>query len=301
VAFGRQVANAILALRANDGSQATVTYTPGTAAGDWNRTPPTNSGPALPQWPSVTPFAMTSGSQFRPVSPPALTSAEYAQAVDEVMRLGSNDSDDRTDEQTGIANFWADGAGTATPPGHWNQIAIDQILGRNSSLIESTRTMALLNIALADAGISSWDAKYHYDFWRPIDAIRKADLDGNSATIADAAWTPTLQTPAFQSYTSGHSTFSHAAATILTSLFGSSVSFLDRADPGFTGLWPPVEETSGIPRRTYSSFRDAALEAGVSRIYGGIHFSFDNAAGATAGQSIGTLVLQQSLLPKAAV
>jgi membrane-associated phospholipid phosphatase len=244
---------------------------------------------------------MESGSQFRPSAPPALNSSEYAQAVDQVMRLGEFNSRERTQDQTAIAKFWADGAGTGTPPGHWNQIAVDQVLSRNLPLLESARTLALVNIALADAGIASWDAKYFYDLWRPIDAIRKADTDGNSATIQDSNWSPLLQTPPFQSYTSGHSTFSHAAASVLTQIFGENVSFLDHADPGYTGAWPPVDDTSGIPRRAFTGFRQAAEEAGLSRIYGGIHYSFDNTAGSLSGKQIGDATVAKMLKPKATV
>jgi PAP2 superfamily/Dockerin type I domain len=297
LAFGRQVADAVLQLRSDDGAGKTVSYQPGSEPGAWNRTPPTMTGPTLPQWPQVTPFVMLSGSQFRPAPPPALNSFEYAQAVDEVMRLGASNSSERTADQTNIAKFWADGAGTATPPGHWNQIAVDQSLAHGQSLLESARTLALVNLALADAGIASWNAKYHYDLWRPIDAIRKADIDGNSATAQNVGWTPLLQTPAFQSYTSGHSTFSHAAAAVLTSLFGDNVAFTDHADPGHTGLWPPSDDTSSIPRRTFAGFRQAAEEAGRSRIYGGIHFSFDNTAGSTAGNQIGELTVSERLRP----
>ena len=290
IALGNAAADATLALRANDGANRTVAYQPGSDPGDWNRTLPTLSGPALPQWPEVTPFAMQTGNQFRPTAPPSLDSPAYAAAVDEVMRLGSDRSSERTADQTAIAKFWADGGGSSTPPGHWNQIAIDQGLLRNQSLVENARMMAMLNIALADAGIASWDAKFFYDLWRPIDAIQKASSDGNSATIENKGWTPLLQTPAFQSYTSGHSTFSHAAAKVLASLFGDQVNFLDRIDPGSTGIWPPVDETSLLARRRFQSFTQAAEEAGQSRIYGGIHFQFDNTAGESAGKSIGTLV-----------
>jgi membrane-associated phospholipid phosphatase len=241
---------------------------------------------------------MQSSNQFRPAAPPSLSSPAYAAAVDEVMKLGEANSLVRTQEQTAIAEYWADGGGTATPPGHWNQIAIDQGLTRNHSLLENARMMAVLNMALADAGISSWDAKYYYDLWRPIDAIRKASTDGNNATVEDISWTPLLQTPAFQSYTSGHSTFSHAAASVLTTLLGENVAFLDRTDPGLAGAWPPIDDTSSLARRNFANFRQAADEAGLSRIYGGIHFSFDNTAGAAAGKSIGQLVATAALKRK---
>ncbi len=294
---GRKAADAIIAMRSNDGADANATYISGTEPGDWRPTAPDFSAPTLPQWPQVTPFVMSSGDQFRPIAPPTLSSAEYATAVDEVMRLGSADSSERTADQTAIAKFWADAGGTATPPGHWNTIAEDFVLQQGVSLIDNARTMALLNLALADAGIASWDAKYFYDLWRPIDAIGNAAVDGNSATVVDADWTPLLISPSFPSYTSGHSTFSGAAAAVLTSLFGSSVAFSTRADQGAAGIWPPPDDVTGLAVRSFNSFEQAAEEAGISRIYGGIHYSFDNTAGLGSGKSVGQLVVNTALRP----
>ncbi len=299
IALGKQVATAMLALRANDGSAVTVNYVPGTVAGDWQPTAPDFSKATLPQWPDVTPFAITSGNEFRPVAPPALNSAEYAAAVDEVARLGAKDNSQRTADQTAIAKFWADGGGTATPPGHWNQIAADIGLKEGLSLVDQARALALLNLALADAGIASWDAKYAYELWRPIDAIRKADTDGNSATVANADWTPLLNTPSFPSYTSGHSTFSSAAAAVLTDIYGPNYAFSTTADRGAAGIWPAPKDITGLATRSFTSFFQAAEEAGISRIYGGIHFSFDNTAGQAAGRSIGETVVDTQLLPLA--
>ncbi|MDX1925701.1 MAG: vanadium-dependent haloperoxidase [Pirellulaceae bacterium] len=297
--LGRKAADAIIARRANDGSSATVNYVSGNDPGDWQPTPPGFSPATLPQWPTVTPFVINSGAQFRPAAPPALTSPEYAEAVDQVMKLGDADSTVRTADQTAIAKFWADAGGTATPPGHWNAIATDILLQRRSALLEGARTMALLNLALADAAISSWDAKYFYDLWRPIDAIRKANTDGNSATNAKADWTPLLNTPSFPSYTSGHSTFSGAASEVLSSIFGENFSFSSLADRGAAGIWPAPDDVTGLARRSFTSFDAAAEEAGMSRIYGGIHFNFDNTAGLAAGRSIGQLIVNAALLPLA--
>ncbi len=296
IQLGEQVADAMIANRANDGSSATSTYTPGTQPGQWRPTAPGFTPATLPQWPGVTPFAMTSGDQFRPAAPPALDSAEYAAAVNEVKSLGDINSTTRTEDQTKIALFWADGGGTSTPPGHWNQIAIDVGLEQGQSLIENARMMALLNYALADAGIASWDAKYAYNIWRPIDAVRQADSDGNADTIQNGNWTPLINTPSFPSYTSGHSTFSAAAATVLTELLGT-VAFTTMADVGSTGVWPPADDVSGLQVRSFTSFQQAAQEAGMSRIYGGIHYSFDNLAGQTAGNAVGQLVIDSLLKP----
>ncbi len=298
LALGRSVGDAILAARANDGSTAAVPYVPGTEPGDWNRTAAGYLPPLLPQWPNLRPFAIESGSQFRPEPPPSLASAEYAEAVDQVMRLGGYSSTERTPEQTQIALFWADGGGTFTPPGHWNQIASDVALQRNTSVAENARMFALLNIALADAGIASWDAKYAYDLWRPIDAIRKADADGNAATVADSIWIPLINTPPFPSYTSGHSTFSGAAAAVLTALFGDHVSFTSQLDGQQAASQRPLDP-SLIVTRTFNSFAEAAEEAGMSRIYGGIHYAFDNSVGHIAGDAVGRYVFANALRPLA--
>lgn len=292
--LGKKVADAVLTLRSNDGSNATVTYTPGSNPGDWQRTPPANAAPLLPQWPGVTPFAISSGDAYRPEAPPELDSAAYAADFNQVKELGRSNSTTRTAEQTTIAKFWADGGGTFTPPGHWNQIAADVASARRNSLIENARMFALLNVALADAGISCWDAKYHYNFWRPITAIARANEDGNDATTADSTWKPLLVTPPFPSYTSGHSTFSGAASTVLAALFGDQTTFQTRADPA-AGL---VDNTLGVPfKRSFTSFTQAADEAGLSRIYGGIHFAFDSTAGLAAGRSIGTYVIGNIMRP----
>ena len=299
IGIGDAAAAAMIALRENDGWDAASDYAPTDEVGRWRPTPPEFLAPTLPAWMNVIPFAMASGSQFRPAAPPALTSAEYAASVDEVLRLGAVDSTQRTADQTEIAEFWEDGGGTATPPGHWNLIAADVGLSLGLTLTENARLFALLNYALADAGIASWDAKYAFDLWRPIDAIRQAAADGNASTTEDTDWTPLLTTPSFPTYTSGHSTFSGAAASVLTNLIGDSVIFSTWADPGSTGLWPPSDDVAMLARRSFESFDAAASEAGMSRIYGGIHFDFDNTAGLESGSSVGSLVSQNLLAPRA--
>lgn len=290
ITLGNTVANAYITSRATDGSGNAVTYTPGTDPGDWQPTPPAFANPLLPQWPQVKPFAMKSGSQFRPSSPPSLTSAAYAQDFNQVLDLGSATSTSRTADQTEIAHFWAGGPGTATPPGQWNMIAQEVSETKCLTLGENARLFAMLNMALADAGISSWDAKYAYNLWRPITAIQNADLDGNAATTQDAAWAPLLTTPPFPTFTSGHSTFSGAAAAALGAFFGTDeVSFVARS------------EVSGVADRGFTGFREAAEEAGMSRIYGGIHFNFDNVEGLAAGDKIGKLVASKFLTVKPTV
>jgi membrane-associated phospholipid phosphatase len=286
IGWGDTVANAVLSWRSTDGSSTVVPYTPGTGPGVWQPTPPAFLPALGAQWPQVTPWAMTSGSQFRPPPPPALTSAEYAAAFNEVKSLGRVDSTTRTADQTQIALFWKDSAGTPSSYGHWNRIAEGVSKDQGLDLVDNARLFALLNIATADAVIVAWDAKYTYNFWRPVTAIQVAgDSSINPATVSDPTWTPLIVTPNFPSYTSGHSTASSAAATILTSLFGSDYAFSAGSDglPGVT--------------RSFSSFEAAAAEAGQSRIYGGIHFQFDNQGGLASGKALGQFVFQNFLVP----
>jgi membrane-associated phospholipid phosphatase len=287
LAYGKAVAEATLASRANDGSKTMVPYTVSNEIGKWQPTGPATA-PLLPQWGKVTPFALDSGSQFRPDVPPALTSAEYAQDFNLTKSLGSVNSTTRTADQTEIAKFWADGSGTYTPPGHWNSIANQLLSQNNATLVESAHTLGLLNIALADAAIACWDAKYTYDAWRPVTAIRKADLDGNDATIVDDTWQSLITTPPFPEYTSGHSTFSSAAATVLGNLMGDNVSF-STSSIGLPGV-----------TRSFTSFEQAAQEAGMSRIYGGIHFMSANINGLQCGQDIGDYVIENLMQSKTA-
>jgi hypothetical protein len=286
-ALGRQVGDAILALRAHDGSDRFVNAPPATQPGMWSPTPPSYSPPVGLNFAYVTPFAMTSPSQFRPGPPPALDSAEYTAAYNEVKSVGGTDSTTRTSDETAFARFWSDLPGvTFTPPGHWNQIAQDAAMSRRLSLPAEARLFALLDIALADAGISCWETKNYYDFWRPVTAIRAGDSDGNPLTVGDPSWTPLWATPAFSSYTSGHATFSAAAAAVLDSVFGSDFAFTDTGDPA-----------EGLAPRHFTGFDQAAAEAAASRMYGGIHFRFDNETGLKVGAEVGQYVLQHELLP----
>jgi hypothetical protein len=287
--LGQAIGEAMLEMRAGDGANADSDYASGDQPGDWIPTEPDFADPLLPQWRYLEPFAIDSPVSFRPSPPPPIDSAAYAASVDQVMQIGGTESLIRTSDQSEIATFWADGSGTFTPPGRWNQIAADVTSSRDLSLVEKARVFSLLNIALADAGIASWDAKYEYDLWRPIGAIRKAEIDGNDATIADPEWTPIVVNPPFPTYTSGHSSFSGAADAVLTGLLGDSVAFT--SDGEITdGEGQPIE-------RSFDSFTSAAEEAGMSRVYGGIHFDFDNTAGLEAGRGIGADVINRILRP----
>ncbi len=288
--WGEAVALATLDARNNDGSTNTAPYPGSLEVGQWR---PTESfggivRPALlPSWGSVAPFALPAGAQFRPPPPPALNTPQYADEFRQVKLLGAIDSAMRTADQTEIALFWGYGPGSATPPGHWNQIALVVSDNKRLSLEENARLFALLNVAMADAGIVSWDCKYVYNYWRPITAIALADTDGNLATEPDANWRPTLPTPPFPEYTSGHSTFSGAAAVVLAVFFGKNeIAFVAGSD-----------DLPGVLRH-YPSFSHAAEESGISRIYGGIHFMSANVYGLTTGAEVGALVVERLLKPR---
>jgi hypothetical protein len=279
VALGVHVADEMLALRADDGSGAVVPYTPGTEPGDWQPAPPAFAPALLPQWADVKPFAMNSGSQFSPDDVPPLTSRSYTAAFNEVQELGSATSSSRTADQTNIALFWANGAGTATPPGHLNMMAQIVAEKERNTLSENARLFAALNVAMADAAIMAWDSKFQTDFWRPVTAIRAAGTDGNPNTEAEAEWTPLIVTPPFPSYVSGHASFSGAAAAVLETFFGR-----DRV------RFTLPSENPAVPARSFGSFSQAARESADSRLFGGIHWRFDNEDGLRAGRRLGSFV-----------
>jgi len=218
---------------------------------------------------------MRSGDQFRQKGPPKPQTGNYANSFERVKALGAKNSTVRTPEQTQIAQFWSDGPGTCTPPGHWNLIAQDVARRQGLDLVTAARAFALLNLALADAGIAAWDMKYTYQEWRPITGIRQAAEDSNNRTEPDPAWEPLLDTPPFPDYVSGHSTFSSAGAEMLALVFGSD------AIPFTT----PTDALPGV-RRSFPSFSAAAEEAGQSRIYGGIHWGHADKDGLKAGRQL---------------
>ena len=279
IMWGELVANQILAARANDGWDATVRPPGGSGPGVWVPTPPAFLPYLLPQWGFVTPFAMNSGSQFRPPGPPSLDSERYAADYDEVKSLGAAVDSTRTQEQTQIALFWADGAGTETPPGHWNSIAQTIADMQGNTLEQNARLFALLNIAMADAAICAWDAKYTFHFWRPVTAINYVEPELN--------WMSFIVTPPFPDYVSGHSTFSGAAATVLALFYGTDDLPFTTGSDFLPGVY-----------RSFPTCLDAAEEAAVSRLYGGIYFRSANEDGLQAGINIGEWTGSSYLQPK---
>ena len=295
LSLGRAVAMQVLDSRRGDGASTEVPYIPSSEPGQWQRTWPFFRPPLTPHWRYVTPFCLSEIESFVPGPPPALDSPEYAAALNEVKAIGGKESPLRTPEQSQIAVFWSDFIYTAMPPGHWHEIAASIARDRGNTLAESARLFALLSRAQADAAIVCWEAKYRYNLWRPITAIQRADEDGNPETENDPAWDHYLVSPPFPAYVSGHSTFSKASAEVLTRCFGrDAISFSARSDS-----LPGVQ-------RSFQSLAACADEVGMSRIYGGIHFAFDDRAGKICGAKIGAYVaanflLPNSLLPRLAI
>jgi PAP2 superfamily len=284
VVIGRAAAAVIIALRSDDGSTAQVSYTPGTEPGDWQPTPP-NFFPALaPGWGDVTPFALRIGAQFRPAPSVYfdLTSAAYTRDYNEVKSIGKADSPTRTAEQSEIARFWYESSTIG-----WNRIARNIAAEQGLDLWSNARLFGLLNLAIADGYISTYEAKYFYNFWRPVTAIQAGDLDGNPRTIADPEWTSFLVTPPIPDNSSGHAVAGAAVAQVLA-------QFFDNDDIHFT-------TTSGAPfpgiTRSFTSFSQAAQENADSRVYAGIHFRSACRDGLKQGAKIGRYIFNHFLKP----
>jgi hypothetical protein len=282
LAVGEAVAGQIVALRSTDGSDVDGTYAFGSGPGEYQRTPPTFGNPVAPAFRFVTPFVLRRGDQFRAEGPPRLKSRKYAADFNEVKRLGSVDSAERTAEQTEIAL-----CGAEPPLPMWNRVARSVTAQRQTGLVENARLFALLNLAMTDANIACWDSKYTYRFWRPVTAIPLADTDGNDETETDPAWTPLRPTPLHPEYPSGHSCVSNAAARVLTSFFGTHTAFSTA-----TSTCP-----AGVVR-SYDSFQALADEVGDSRIYIGFHFRSSIRDGAQLGRHVGHWTFHRFLQPR---
>jgi hypothetical protein len=286
IRVGQEVARQILALRSDDGSSIRVNYTPKTGPGYWQ---PTDGRPAEnAHVPLIAPFAVQSNSQFRPGPPPPLQSQKYADDFNEVKALGSRTDSARTEDQTQIALLWQLALGNHQI---WNGVAQDVAEDRGTSLVDTARVFALLNMALNDGLQTSYESKYHYELWRPLTAVQRADEDGNPDTLADTDWlTFYAATPRYPAYTSNASAIGGACATVLTGAFGKDVSFtIDAADYGIGGVGP----------RSYADFWQAADEQADARVYGGIHFRFDCEAGQKVGFKVAHYVVKHFLLPRA--
>jgi membrane-associated phospholipid phosphatase len=281
IAVGQAVAGQLLAARGADGANVTPPpYIPGTQPGDYQLTPPNFAPADFTQWPQVTPFALEQANEFRPGPPPALTSALYTEAFNEVKSLGFINSTTRTADQTQIGQFW-----NGNIQDFWNEIAQTAALQRNLNLEHSARLFALLNISLADTAIAFFDAKYTYNFWRPVTAIRLAATDGNPQTDPDPTWLPLgTKTAPDPSYPGAHSAISKAGATVLGFYFGDRFTFDVTS-----------ESLAGVTRH-FTSFSAAAEEAGLSRIFAGQHFRTDHVAGKDLGGQVAESIDSSILL-----
>jgi len=277
ILLGEQAAAAMLAERSGDGAGNPDTYRPFTVPGQYVPTPlPLASG-----WGAVRPFALKSGSQFRPAAPYALTSPEWAKDYNEVKRMGAKTGSNRSAEQTEIARFWElTGAATYYP------IVRQLSAARRLDVMENARLFALVSMATADAMISVFDAKYAYNFWRPVTAIRNGDTSGNSAIERDAAWEPIIPTPMHPEYPCAHCISSQSAATVLQASFGDAIPTIKLTSTSAPGV-----------TRSFTKLSDYAAEVLNARIYDGVHYRTSGEVGAAMGRQIGDYTVQNYLKP----
>jgi hypothetical protein len=278
IAWGTQVAQAVLAWRANDGFGGSYpAFTGGTAVGQWRPTPPL-FGPMSAQGLAFTStFVLAGNTQFRPAPPRALTSGTYADDFNAVKALGRRTGSIRTPEQTALAAFWEFNASV-----HWNQAANQIARASNLSMSKSNRLLATLNIAMADTAITTWSAKRHYGAiptvvtWRPVTAIPLAETDGNPDTAPDPEWLPLINTPSHPEYPAGHPSLNGAAASVLLSTFHDAQTFTLTA--------------TGQPSRTYTSITQARQDGNEARVWGGMHYPSTVAISDAEGEAIANYV-----------
>ncbi len=284
--WGRTVARAVLDERAKHPVPPPEHSYAAQDQGVWRETPPGFRPAIAPRLGEVKPYALRSSSQFRAPPPPPLDSEEYAEELEMVKRIGPRDAAERDEYQTLSAPFWADDIGSATPAGHWNLIAQDITRRQKLSVPETARLFALLNIAAADAGITCWETKYYYRTWRPETAIRESLPTTNPHLQTNPDFIPSMASPAFPSYTSGHSTYTAAMTRMIE-------RFFDSDDIAFTTT------SDGLPGavRSYERLSDARREVGMSRIWGGIHVMSDNIEGQKAGIAVADWIFENALRP----
>jgi hypothetical protein len=279
IQVGEAAAAAILNLRSNDGYTAVVAYTPGTDPGDWQPTPPAFAPAILTGWGRLATFGIERGSQFRSDPPPALKTGRYARHFNEVKEVGEAASAARPPDRTDIARFYITGAVQV-----YNPAARQVSAAQGKTLSENARIFALLAMALCDALVSSMESKFYYNYWRQVTAIANADRDGNRGTDHDPAWLPLIMTPPFPAYPSAHASAGGAARVVLERCFGEDGHFITLTSPTAPGV-----------TLTYTSFDQITDDIDDARIYGGIHFRFDQEAGAHQGRRIGSYILKKHL------
>ncbi len=289
--LGQNQASIVLTARANDGSTAPGNFVPGNGPGQWRPTPPAFAPYATANWATVTPFTLTSPGEFRPAGPPALGSAAYAAGLAQVQSLGATNSMTRTADQTAAAEFW-DSDGRGGVPLAWNYIALQVAATKNDSLLQNAQIFAVLGVTEVDAFIASFDSKSTFAFWRPVTAIQNS---------TDPTWQPLLAAPPFPSYVANHAAVPEAGATVLAAMFGSDTADFsltyntDNSSAATLG-----NPTFGVVTRDFTSFSEAATEAGMARIWGGVHYDFDVADGYILGQEVGLNALAQFDVPEPA-
>lgn len=282
IVVGEAAAIAMIAARNGDGSEQPLFYEPPPAQpGGWQTTASCPSqGGTLLHWRNVTPFGIESSYQFRSDPPPALTSSKYRKEYNEVKTVGELNSTARPQDGTDVARYFA----TAIPVHIWSQAITQASTAQNKSLSENARAFALLMMAISDAAISTFDTKYHYLFWRPITAIRAGDTDGNPNTAPDVAWTSLIAAPCFPSYPSAHATLSNAGRVIAENIFGKDGHDITLSHPSIPDVSLP-----------YTKFSQITNDIDDARVYGGIHFRFDQEAGARQGRQVGSYIYKNFL------
>lgn len=284
ISMGTKVGKAIFALRKDDGAfqNPVVELNNPKIPGMYQPVPPMPFVYA-PFWATLSTFGLKTPDQFRVQPMPGLTSDAYTQHYNEVKLKGAKVNSTRTAEETAIAKYWYEFSEVG-----WNRIATVVAADQKLDLYNTARLLALVNMAMADSYIAGWDAKFFYNFWRPFTAIRAAATDGNEQTTENVAWEPLLNTPPVQDYPSTHSILGNAAATVLSELVGKSTTFT---------MTSPTAEP-GQSSRTFSSFKQAAIENADSRVFAGLHFRFSCDHGLEMGNQIGSYIEKTQLRPK---
>jgi hypothetical protein len=289
IAWGVQVANAVLAWRATDGFSSTPPpFRGGTAVGQWRPTPPALASMTVQTLADTQPFVLASATQFRPPAPRGLLTSTYTDDFNTVKEFGRATGSMRTDLQTALAPFWEGNASV-----HWNQAANQMARANDLSMSKTNRLLAVLNIAMADTSFTTWNAKRHYGAsdtdvtWRPITAIPLAETDGNPDTGAELDWAPLLTTPSHPEYPAGHPSLNGAGATVLLSCFDDVQTFT------LTTRSAGVD----LPSRTYSSISQARADGNNARIWGGMHYPSTIAISSQLGETIANYVNQSAMQP----
>ena len=282
IATGEAAAASIMALRINDGSAVPASYFPASAApGEWQLTPSCNSaiGGLFFHWAQLTPFAIPAADAFRAPAPPDLASAVYAHDYDEVLRVGGRDSTERPQDRADVARFY----GVTTGVALWNSAARQVAQAQSRLTVHNAWALALLNMAISDSLVASFETKYRYTLWRPETAIHEAHRDGNRKTDPDSTFVPLIPTPCFPSYPSAHASSGYAAREVLSRIYGAGGHAVVLSNPAVAFTLH------------YTAFKAITDDIDDARVYGGIHFRFDQRGGARQGRDVGRYVIKNLL------